>query len=105
MKPTTAHEWWEQERENQLYLAKLFYDRFGNKSATMWHCLFAWATPDIWRDPEYITKELAAGLKRTKEVVAGAGVFYGLPKSSVSALNASGKCVTDGETSPNMENT
>ena len=52
MKPTTAHEWWLQERENQLYLAKLFYDRFGNKSATMWHCLFAWATPDIWNDPE-----------------------------------------------------
>ena len=52
MKPTTAHEWWLQEREN-----KLFYDRFGNKSATMWHCLFAWATPDIWNDPEYITKE------------------------------------------------
>ena len=26
--------------------------------------------------------------------------FYGLPQESVSALNASGKCVTDGETSP-----
>ena len=26
--------------------------------------------------------------------------FYGLPHESVSALNASGKCVTDGETSP-----
>ena len=25
--------------------------------------------------------------------------FYGLPHESVSALNASGKCVTDGETS------
>jgi predicted lipoprotein len=45
-------------------------------------------------------KELAAGLKRTKEVVAGAGVFYGLPQSSVSAPNAGGKRVTDGETSP-----
>ena len=57
MKPTTAHEWWLQERENQLYLAKLFYDRLGGNSATMWHCLFAWATPDIWNDPEYIKKE------------------------------------------------
>ena len=56
-RPTTAREWWLQERENQLYLAKLFYDRFENKSATMWLCLFAWATPDIWRDPEYVTKE------------------------------------------------
>ena len=45
-------------------------------------------------------KELAAKLKRTKEFVAGAGVFYGLPQSSVSAPNAGGKCVTDGETSP-----
>jgi hypothetical protein len=52
MRPTTAHEWWLQERENQLDMAKRFYDLFGNKSATMWHCLFAWATPDIWRDPE-----------------------------------------------------
>ena len=52
MKPTTAHEWWLQERENQLYLAKLFYDRLGGNSATMWHALFAWATPDIWNDPE-----------------------------------------------------
>jgi hypothetical protein len=47
-----------------------------------------------------MTEELAAGLKRTKEVVAEAGVFYGLPQSSVSAPNAGGKCVTDGETSP-----
>jgi hypothetical protein len=51
-RPTTAHEWWLQERENQLDMAERFYDLFGNKSATMWHCLFAWATPDIWRDPE-----------------------------------------------------
>lgn len=56
MKPTTAHEWWLQERENQLDLAKLYYERIGNKSATMWHCLFAWATPDIWHAPMYITK-------------------------------------------------
>ena len=98
MKPTTAHEWWLQERENQLDFAKLHYEVFGNKSATMWHALFAWATPDIWNDPEYMTKELAAGLKRTKEVVAEAGVFYGLPKSSVSTPNAGGKCVTAGET-------
>ena len=52
MKPTTAHEWWLQERENQLDFAKLHYEVSGNKSATMWHALFAWATPDIWRDPE-----------------------------------------------------
>ena len=51
-RPTTAHEWWLQERENQLDFAKLHYEVSGNKSATMWHALFAWATPDIWRDPE-----------------------------------------------------
>ena len=102
MKPTTAHEWWLQERENQLYFAVLRYNHSGNKSATMWHALFAWATPDIWNDPEYMNKELAAGLKRTKEVVAGAGVFYGLPQSSVSAPNAGGKCVTAGETAPTI---
>jgi hypothetical protein len=51
-KPTTAHEWWLQERENQLDFAKLHYDLSGNKSATMWHALFAWATPDIWHDPQ-----------------------------------------------------
>ena len=50
-----------------------------------------------------MTEELAAGLKRTKEVVAGAGVFYGLPQSSVSASNAGGKCVTAGETAPPKE--
>ena len=43
MKPTTAHEWWLQERENQLDFARLHYDHFGNKSATMWMALFAWA--------------------------------------------------------------
>jgi hypothetical protein len=52
MRPTTAHEWWLQERENQLDFAKLHYDLSGNKSATMWHALFAWATPDIWHDPQ-----------------------------------------------------
>jgi hypothetical protein len=57
-RPTTAHEWWLQERENQLDMAKRFYDLFGNKSATMWHCLFAWATPDIWRDPEPTLEDL-----------------------------------------------
>lgn len=56
MKPTTAHEWWLQERENQLDLAKLYYERLGD-CATMWVFLFAWATPDIWNDPEYIKKE------------------------------------------------
>jgi hypothetical protein len=24
----------------------------------MWHCLFAWATPDIWRDPEPTLEDL-----------------------------------------------
>jgi hypothetical protein len=52
MRPTTAHEWWLQERENQLDFAKLHYDLSGTKSATMWHALFAWATPDIWHDPQ-----------------------------------------------------
>lgn len=52
MKPTTAHEWWLQERENQLYLAELYYERLGANCATMWVFLFAWATPDIWNDPE-----------------------------------------------------
>jgi hypothetical protein len=56
-RPTTAHEWWLQERENQLDFAKLHYEVSGNKSATMWHALFAWATPDIWNDPVYITKD------------------------------------------------
>jgi len=59
MKPTTAHEWWLQERSNQLEFAQLHYGFFGNKSAAMWYALFAWATPDIWHDPEYITKEKA----------------------------------------------
>ena len=36
----------------------------------------------------------------TIQVAAEDGDFYGLPRDSVSALNASGKCVTDGETSP-----
>ena len=57
MKPTTARERWLQERQDQLDIAQLHYGFFGNNSATMWHCLFAWATPDIWNDPEYITKE------------------------------------------------
>jgi hypothetical protein len=51
-RPTTAREWWLQERENQLDFAELHYNHSGNKSATMWMALFAWATPDIWRDPE-----------------------------------------------------
>jgi hypothetical protein len=60
-RPTTAHEWWLQERENQLDFAELHYNHSGNKSATMWMALFAWATPDIWRDPSvYITKEKKA---------------------------------------------
>ena len=58
MKPTTAHEWWLQERENQLDFAELHYNLFGNKSATMWHALFAWATPDIWNNPEPTFEDL-----------------------------------------------
>jgi hypothetical protein len=56
-KPTTAREWWLQERENQLDFAEIHYNHSGNKSATMWMALFAWATPDIWRDPVNIAKE------------------------------------------------
>jgi len=36
----------------------------------------------------------------TIQVAADDGDFYGLPRDSVSASNAGGKCVTDGETSP-----
>ena len=36
----------------------------------------------------------------TIQVAADNEVFYGLPHESVSASNAGGKCVTDGETSP-----
>jgi hypothetical protein len=36
----------------------------------------------------------------TIEIAADNEVFYGLLHESASALNASGKCVTDGETSP-----
>jgi hypothetical protein len=57
-RPTTAREWWLQERENQLDFAELHYNHFGNKSATMWMALFAWATPDIWRDPEPTLEDL-----------------------------------------------
>jgi hypothetical protein len=39
----------------------------------------------------------------TIEIAAGPQAFYGFPHGSVSALNASGKCVTDGETSPPKE--
>jgi hypothetical protein len=49
--PYTAHEWWLQEREKQLELAKLYHERIGD-CQSMWVALFAWATPDIWRDPE-----------------------------------------------------
>jgi hypothetical protein len=41
----------------------------------------------------------------TTQVAADNEVFYGLPHESVSAPNAGGKCVTDGETSPNKEKT
>ena len=49
--PNTAHEWWLQERENQLELAKFMYEKCGD-CISMWQHLFAWATPDIWNDPE-----------------------------------------------------
>jgi hypothetical protein len=49
--PYTAHEWWLQERENQLALAQLLFDKVGD-CPSMWMGLFAWATPDIWHDPQ-----------------------------------------------------
>ena len=57
MKPTTAHERWLQERQDYFDIAQLQYEFFGNNSPTMWYCLFAWETPDIWNDPEYKTKK------------------------------------------------
>jgi hypothetical protein len=36
----------------------------------------------------------------TIQVAADDGDFYGLPRDSVSASNAGGKCVTAGETAP-----
>lgn len=39
----------------------------------------------------------------TIQVATDNEVFYGLPHESVSASNAGGKCVADGETSPNKE--
>ena len=36
----------------------------------------------------------------TPPVAAGSQAFYGFPTEPVSAPNAGGKCVTDGETSP-----
>jgi hypothetical protein len=49
--PYTAQEWWLQERDNQLDLAKFMHERVGD-CQSMWMALFAWATPDIWHDPE-----------------------------------------------------
>ncbi len=49
--PFTAYEWWLQERENQLELAKFYYEKLGD-CQSMWMALFAWATLDIWRDPK-----------------------------------------------------
>jgi hypothetical protein len=49
--PFTAHEWWLQERENQLALAEFMYEKCGD-CLSMWQHLFAWATPDIWNDPQ-----------------------------------------------------
>jgi hypothetical protein len=37
---------------------------------------------------------------KEKKVAAAPEASYGFPHGAVSALNASGKCVTDGETSP-----
>jgi hypothetical protein len=36
----------------------------------------------------------------TIEIAAGSQAFHGFPHGSVSTLNASGKCVTAGETAP-----
>jgi hypothetical protein len=36
----------------------------------------------------------------TMERAAGSQAFYGFPDGPVSASNAGGRCVTDGETSP-----
>jgi hypothetical protein len=55
-RPTTAYEWWLQERGNQLDLAKFMYERVGDCNS-MWGHLFAWVTPDIWHDPVYFLKE------------------------------------------------
>jgi hypothetical protein len=49
--PFTAHEWWLQERDNHLELAKFYYEKIGD-CQSMWVALFCWATPDLWRDPE-----------------------------------------------------
>ena len=38
--------------------------------------------------------------KKQIQVAAAPEASYGFPQGAVSALNASGKCVTDGETSP-----
>ena len=37
----------------------------------------------------------------TSEIAADPKAFHGFPSGSVSTPNAGGKCVTDGETSPN----
>ena len=50
--PFTAKEWWEKDRDNQLELAHLYHDRLHPEHQRVWECLFLWATPDLWRDPE-----------------------------------------------------
>lgn len=49
--PYTAHEWWEQARGDQLWLAQLYHDRLSPEHRRVWECLFLWATPDLWDDP------------------------------------------------------
>ncbi len=50
--PYTAEEWWRMNRDTQLWLAELYHDRLQPENHRMWECLFLWATPDLWRDPE-----------------------------------------------------
>jgi hypothetical protein len=50
--PYTAQEWWEFVRDQQLDLAMFYHDRLHPEHRRVWECLFLWATPDLWRDPE-----------------------------------------------------
>jgi hypothetical protein len=50
--PFTAQEWWLLARDNQLELAQFYHDRLYPEHPAVWKCLFMWATPDLWRDPE-----------------------------------------------------
>ena len=50
--PYTAEEWWEFARDQQLNLAMFYHDKLHPEHRRVWECLFLWATPDLWRDPE-----------------------------------------------------